>query len=77
MFPGMPSNLLPTDKTPVYFILMTGHFTDRNVGIGNITVTGSQLHLDVDMHGDVLDGGLNHLPAPNLARVGPVIQLDR
>jgi hypothetical protein len=77
MFPGMPARLLPTDKQPVDFIVMTGHFTDRGVGPGNITVSGTQLHLVVDMHGDVLDGGLNHLPAPNLARVGPVMHLNQ
>jgi hypothetical protein len=77
MFPGMPSNVLPADATPVYFIVMTGHFTDRDIGPANTTVTGTQLHLVVDMHGNMLDGGLDHLPAPNLEHVGRVLQLNQ
>ena len=57
MFPGMPSGLLPADRRPVYLIVMTGRFIDRGVGPANVTVTGTQLHLVVDMNGRVLDGG--------------------
>jgi hypothetical protein len=66
------------DMTPVYLVTMSGHFTayDAPVLANTPLPTGTVLTFTVDpATGEVRDLGLNS-SRPDLAKAGPVIQLQ-